>query len=172
MSFSNYYFFFFIVLAIPTHLAADFAPDNCEKTPFLGECTSLLKSAPEADKKDVQSFAKFALKTTCSNGVTMQEKISSLLKTTSDEFVKKCLTKCSELYLGSTKKLEESIVAFDSKAYKDVQASLTEAIAGSDDCRVSFKEKVEAEDPLGDLNFEFNKLCSISKKLVEMAETN
>ncbi|OAY42356.1 putative invertase inhibitor [Manihot esculenta] len=175
MSFSNYYFFFFfffIVLAIPTHQISYLVTNTCEKTSFLDLCISVLGSAPETDVKDVQDLAKFALKMASLNGTAMHMQISSLLNTSSDEFIKQCLSDCSEIYIDATDQLEDSMVALDFKAFKDINTWVNAAITGSETCENGFKEEKGIVSPLSDLNLKFSQLCEISLAIVKILATS
>ncbi|KAJ9185953.1 hypothetical protein P3X46_005521 [Hevea brasiliensis] len=171
MSFSIL-FFFLLVLAIPTHQTSDLVTKTCDQTLYKDLCNSALASAPESEVTDVQSLAKFALKMTSLNAVEIHKRISLLFNTSSDEFIKQCLTDCSEIYTDATDQLEDSMVALDFKSYNDVNTWVTAAMTDAQSCEDGFNEKSGIVSPLSDINKKFTQLCSISLAITNLLDKN
>lgn len=171
MSYSIF-FFFILVLANPSHQAPDLVTTTCDKTLYKDLCKSALATAPKTDVKDVQSLAKFALEMTSLNGGEIHKRITQLLTTNSDEFVKQCLTDCSTVYQDAIDQLNDSMVALDTKAFNDVNTWVSAAMTVAQSCEDGFKGKQGIVSPLTDMNKRFGQLCSVSLAITNQAAKN
>ncbi|KDP23457.1 hypothetical protein JCGZ_23290 [Jatropha curcas] len=148
-----------------SHQASEIVTQSCEKIPHKDLCLSALGSAPESDVHDLPGLTKFALKMASLNGTELYKKTAELYQTSSDEFVKQCLTDCSEVYQDAIDQLEDSMVAIDSKVYDDVTTWVTAAVTDTQSCEDGFKEKQGFTSPLSQDNAVFSQLCSIALSL-------
>ncbi|KAJ9159449.1 hypothetical protein P3X46_024957 [Hevea brasiliensis] len=155
-------FFFFVLLAVPTHQASELITQTCDKTSYKDLCNSALGSANAAD---VHSLAKSALEATTLQGGAVTKKIAELMMSKAADVVQK-LTDCSERYNVAMDKIKFATAALEAKVFSDVNVGITTAMTETQSCEDGFK----GASPMTADNTKFSQLCSISLSIAELAK--
>uniref|UniRef100_A0A7N0VNJ3 Pectinesterase inhibitor domain-containing protein n=1 Tax=Kalanchoe fedtschenkoi TaxID=63787 RepID=A0A7N0VNJ3_KALFE len=107
------------------------------------QCTSLTQN-----KADLDSLAMLTLDLASKNASNTREHILIIMKTTSDHFIKQCLTDCFDHYTDAVHQVKVSMEALRKKRYQDIKHWVTAAMTGAQTCEESFQSKRGYNSPL------------------------
>ncbi|KAJ9159451.1 hypothetical protein P3X46_024959 [Hevea brasiliensis] len=156
------FFFFVLLLAVPTHQASELITQTCDKTSYKDLCNSALGSANAAD---VHSLAKSALGATTLQGGEVTKKMAELMMGKAADVVQ-TLTDCSQNYNVAMDKIKFATAALEAKVFNDVKVGITTAMTEAQSCEDGFK----GASPMTADNTKFSQLCSISLSIAELAK--
>ncbi|KNA20331.1 hypothetical protein SOVF_053350 [Spinacia oleracea] len=152
-----------------------FEPNNpliekaCANAKHKESCILTLKSFPESKTADMKKLAFLFLNTTKSLGLEIATWVGDKLEDQESmgPGIDQALTDCNDQYTDAMAQLEDSLVAFFSNSYKDVNTWMTTAIKNAESCEESLK-KGNAVDVMGNRNKMFVQHCSNALAVVNV----
>ncbi|GMN43955.1 hypothetical protein TIFTF001_013148 [Ficus carica] len=147
--------------------SADLISQTCAPTRFNDLCEKTLRAHPGSKSANIKGLAKIALKATSTNAKRIKSQIVSLQKSTTDKSILQALKDCAENYDDASQQLANSITAFASKRYADVNQWVSAAMSDSDSCEEGFKT---GTSKLTAANKNFFELSSNVLALTKLAE--
>ncbi|XP_021763028.1 pectinesterase 1-like [Chenopodium quinoa] len=133
----------------------------CANAQYKDSCTQTLKSQPESETADMKKLAFLSLNKTKSLGSEIATWVGDKLEDQESmgPGIEQALTDCNDQYTDAMAQLEDSLVAFFSNAYKDVNTWMTTVMNNANSCEDSL-QKGNAVDIMGDKNKVFAQHCS------------
>ncbi|KAL5565980.1 hypothetical protein UlMin_029145 [Ulmus minor] len=135
----------------------DLIPVACSTALDKSFCESSLRSQPESKGADLNGLSIISLKLAEANANKVTSQVSKLQQKETDKFVKAALTDCLENYQTALEEIQDSITAFKSKRYGDVNTWVTAAMTDAESCQDGFKN---GQSPMTDSNTVFSRHCS------------
>ncbi|GMH09263.1 hypothetical protein Nepgr_011104 [Nepenthes gracilis] len=164
--------------ALVLHRCADanLVQDTCKKisqrSPLVKYdfCVAAFKSDPSSrTARSLEQLAFISLKLDTSNAKALVPRIRSLLNDKKfDEYAKRCLQDCLDLYSDAISSLNDAVADFKARDYMKANIDVSAAMEAPDTCEDQFKEKQGEATPLTKENSYFTQLTAISLSLTNM----
>ncbi|XVE65225.1 hypothetical protein DITRI_Ditri07aG0164000 [Diplodiscus trichospermus] len=174
-----YTFFLAFFLLLLVSVSSDVIHESCEKAargnPIninFDFCVATLEANPKSKTATtVEDLASISIDIAMSNATSIIAVVSKLLENKKlENYTRRCLKDCSELYPDAASDLQSGKQAFESKDYGTANVQISAAMEASDTCEEGFKQKEGLVSPLTTENNNFFQLTAISLAFITMLQ--
>ncbi|KAK8516271.1 hypothetical protein V6N13_046978 [Hibiscus sabdariffa] len=166
--------FCLLIVSVRSDVLSDSCQEAAKGDPNIkfDFCVSALKDNPKAKSATrVADLVGVVIETAISNSKSIGSVISKLLSDKSlEQYVRRCLEDCSELYSDVGPSLSRGERAFKGKDYGTANSVISAAMDVASTCEDQFKEKKGVVSPLTKENNSFLQLNAISLAFINMAQ--